>query len=227
MSVEADRDHRFYDLSLPISGRLPVWPGDPPVRVILSSSLDRGDPANVSRLDLGSHTGTHIDAPLHFEAGGAPVDRLPLAVLIGPARLVSLDVDEKITRADLEGVDLRGVSRLLFKTKNCLQWKSSIAEAASGSRAAFHENYIYLSEDAAEYLVDRGIRLVGVDYLSVESFHNKSFSTHHCLLRAGVVILEGLNPSDVPPGDYELIALPLRLEGGDGAPARVILRARD
>lgn len=191
-----------------------MWPGDPPVRVLLSSSLAKGDPANVSRLDLGSHTGTHIDAPLHFEPGGAPVDSLPLDVLIGPARLVELGVAEKISASDLSVLDWTGVTRVLFKTRNCRLW---------GGRS-FREDYVYLAEDAARFLVGRGVRLVGVDYLSVESYRDKSFSTHHVLLRAGVVILEGLNPSDVLPGDYELIALPLRIAGGDGAPARVILR---
>lgn len=204
----------YYDLSLPVSPDLPVWPGDPPVRVLLSSSLAKGDPANVSRLDLGSHTGTHIDAPLHFEPGGAPVDSLPLDVLIGPARLVELGVAEKISASDLSVLDWTGVTRVLFKTRNCRLW---------GGRS-FREDYVYLAEDAARFLVGRGVRLVGVDYLSVESYRDKSFSTHHVLLRAGVVILEGLNPSDVLPGDYELIALPLRIAGGDGAPARVILR---
>lgn len=208
----------YHDLSLPLSARLPVWPGDPPVSVIRSSSLDRGDPSNVSRLDLGSHTGTHVDAPLHFEPGGAPVDRLPLDVLIGPARLVEMDSNEKISGKDVEGLDLRGVTRLIFKTKNCRFWSDP------GIFSTFRTDYIYLAEDAARRLVEKGMRLVGVDYLSVESFSNKSFSTHHALLRAGVVILEGLNPSAVPPGDYDLIALPMRIEGGDGAPARVILK---
>jgi len=215
---------RYYDLTLPISGRLPVWPGDPPVSVIRVSSLDRGDAANVSRLDIGSHTGTHVDAPLHFEPGGAPVDRLPLDVLLGPARLVELDVREKISKSDIESLDLSGVTRVLFKTRNCRRWQD-LADAASESPCPFDETYVYLDEPAAGLLVDRGVRLVGVDYLSVESYRNPAFSTHHRLLRAGVVILEGLNPLSVPPGDYELIAAPLRIEGGDGAPARVILKS--
>lgn len=218
------RAFNYYDLSLPLSSRLPVWPGDPPVSVIRTSSLDRGDAANVSRLDMGSHTGTHIDAPLHFEPGAAPVDRLPLEILMGPARLVELPVEKKISRADLERLDLTGVVRLLFKTKNSRLWKEAV-EGASPKASKFYKDYIYLAEDAAAYLVDIGVRLVGVDYLSVESFTEKTFATHHRLLRAGVVILEGLNPSAVPPGDYELIALPLRIEGGDGAPSRVILRS--
>ena len=207
---------RTYDLTLPISARLPVWPGDPPVSVVRTASLDRGDAANVSRLDLGSHTGTHIDAPLHFECGGISVDDLPLDVLIGPARLVEMSVQESITRPSLEAVDLTGVTRLLFKTRNCRMWRES---------PGFREDYVYLDEPASEYLVERGVRLVGVDYLSVESFANRSFSTHHRLLQAGVVILEGLDPSSVPPGDYDLIALPLRIEGCDGSPARVLLKS--
>ena len=163
---------------------------------------------------MGSHTGTHVDAPLHFEPGGAPVDALPLDILIGPARLVELDVAEKISRSDIDRLDLRGVIRILFKTRNCRMWKDG----------EFHKDYVYIARDAAARIVELGVRLVGVDYLSVESFSDKSFSTHHTLLRAGVVILEGLNPSAVPPGDYDLIALPLRLEGCDGAPARVVLK---
>lgn len=209
----------FYDLTVPISGDLPVWPGDPRVIVEPTSRISRGDTTNMTRLDMGSHTGTHIDAPLHFEPDGSTVDRLPLDVLIGRARLVELDVKEKIARRDLEALDLSGVTRLLFRTANTLLWRLP----ASG-RSTFRKDYIYVAPDAADYIVEHGIRLVGVDYLSVEKYGGPDHATHHRLLRAGVVVLEGIDPHGVPPGDYDLIALPLRVEGCDGAPTRVILQ---
>ena len=197
----------MFDVSVPIHPEMVVWEGDPKVSVEQAASLEAGDPANVTRLELGSHTGTHVDAPLHFLPGGDGVDRLPLDALIGPALVLDLTAVER----DVEAGDLDfpvGTERLLLKTPNSQLWE----------RNEFAVEHVALAPDAARLLVDRGVRLVGVDYLSVGSPE-----THRILLAAGVVPLEGLDLRRVDPGAYRLVALPLRLEGLDGAPARVVL----
>lgn len=210
----------LYDVSLPISDELPVWPGDPGISMTLSSSLARGGTANVTRLTMGVHTGTHIDAPYHFEPGGISIDRVSLDVLMGPCRVFDLTgVEESIGRADLEKRDFNNAVRILLKTRNSEWW-------ARGEKT-FQKQFIHLREDGAGFLLERGIKLVGVDYLSVERFKSPDHAIHHALLRREVVILEGLNLSDVPAGDYELLALPIKLKGADGAPTRVVLRTRD
>ncbi len=210
----------LYDVSLPISEELPIWPGDPGISMTLSSSLARGDAANVTRLTMGVHTGTHIDAPCHFEPDGVSIDRVSLDVLMGPCRVFSLTgIEESIGRSDLEKLDFVDVLRVLFKTRNSEWWARGEEE--------FQKQFIHLREDGARWLLERGVKLVGVDYLSVERFKSSNHATHHALLRRGVVIVEGLNLSAVPAGDYELFALPIKLRGADGAPTRVVLRTRD
>lgn len=205
----------IYDISLPISELLTVWPGDPPVHITQSSHLDRGDAATVSQLDISSHSGTHVDAPAHFIAGGSGVDALDLRVLVGMALVVHAPQVGTLTAEALEGLDIPpGTERLLFRTRNSEHW------AQAGG--AFDEDFVAISEDGARWLVERGIRLVGVDYLSVGPF-SETVPTHHVLLGAGVVAVEGLNLSQVPPGWYQLVCLPLKIAGGDGAPARAIL----
>jgi arylformamidase len=184
-----------------------VWDGDPDVSFEPAASLETGDPANLTRLGLGSHTGTHVDAPLHFLPGGDGVDRLPLDALIGPALVLDLThVEADVRAADLDFP--AGAERLLLKTPNSRLWE----------RDEFAPEHVALEPDAARLLVERGVRLVGVDYLSVGSPE-----THRILLAAGVVPLEGLDLREVEAGAYRLVALPLRLEGVDGAPARVVL----
>ena len=209
---------KFYDVTVLVSEEMPVWPKDPAVALPLAQSIARGDAANVTRIEMGAHTGTHIDAPIHFEPNGCGIDQLPLDVLVGPCRVFDLTaVPGHINRAVLAQCDLRGVTRALFKTRNSQRW-------ARGVRA-FDPNFTAVAADGAAELVARGVKLVGVDYLSVEPFGSKEHPVHHILLRANVVVVEGLNLNDVPAGDYELLALPLKLRGADGAPARVILRA--
>lgn len=205
----------IYDISVPIRERMPVWPGDPGVKISLALSMERGDPVNVTALAMGAHTGTHMDAPFHFLQGRETVDRLDLQVLVGPCRVFEIAAEDEIDVTHLRGLALKGVARALFKTANSSLW---------ASREDFYEDFVYLSPMAAKFLVQMGVRLVGVDYLSVEGFHAQGAPSHLALLGAGVVILEGLNLVDVPPGDYELIALPLKIAGADGAPARAILR---
>jgi arylformamidase len=207
----------IYDVSVPVRSGGVVYPGNPPISITAQQAIAAGAGANVSRVDFGSHTGTHVDAPKHFFDDGAGVDLLPLDVLIGPARLIAFGDDIKSVGAvDLRRHDLTGVTRVLLKTRNS-------AWLASGS-TEFHPDYTYLAPDGAEYLTGLGVRLVGVDYLSVEQFHSGHHRTHRTLLGAGVVIVEGLVLSEPPPGDYELCCLPLRLAGLDGAPARAVLK---
>jgi arylformamidase len=210
----------IYDVSMPVRSGGVVYPGNPPVSITAQQAIAAGAGANVSRVDFGSHTGTHVDAPKHFFDDGAGVDTLPLDLLMGPARLIAFGDDIKSVGAvDLRRLDLAGVTRLLLKTRNST-W------LASGS-SEFHSDYTYLAPDGAEYLVGLGVRLVGVDYLSIEQFHSGHHRTHRTLLGAGVVIVEGLSLAEPGPGDYELCCLPLRLVGLDGAPARAVLMTRD
>jgi arylformamidase len=209
---------RIYDVTVPISARMPVWPGDRRVRVEQVQSISRGDAANVSRLHLNSHTGTHVDAPSHFLPQGLTVDRLPLDLLVGRAIVVDVEPGERlaITPLELASVQLpRDTTRVLIRTRNSLLWEGRVFE--------FERNYVHLSPKAGEWLVRRGIRLVGVDYLSVEALNTEQHQVHHTLLKSGVVIVEGLDLSRVPPGPCQMICMPLKIEDGDGAPARVVV----
>jgi arylformamidase len=197
---------------------MPVWPGDPPVAIEQLSSIAAGDAANVSRLHLGSHTGTHVDAPHHFVKKGQTVDNLPLDLLVGPAIVVEVDPPEGNTIGvwELAGLNLpKNTTRLLLKTRNSHLWEDRIQE--------FERDFVHLAPRTAEWLVGRGVRLVGVDYLSVEAYGTDDHRVHHALLGAGVIIVEGLDLSRVPPGPCHLICLPLKIKDGDGAPARVLV----
>ncbi len=206
---------RLYDITLPISPDLVTWPGDPRVRLERFARIEDGDVANVSRVAMGVHTGTHVDAPLHFVADGRPVDALPLERLIGRAYVVHLPHVDAITAEVLENADIPPrTRRVLFKTRNSDLW----AQGAT----AFREDYVALTVDGAEWLVQRGVRLVGVDYLSVAPYHDP-VPTHRALLQADVVVVEGLNLSAVEQGRYTLYCLPLKFQGADGAPARAVL----
>lgn len=209
---------RIHDISLPIRSGGLVYPGNPAIVIEAQQAIARGAGANVSRVDFGSHTGTHVDAPKHFFDDAAGVDTLALDVLMGPARVLAFaEAVTSIGEPELSVHDLDGVSRLLLKTRNS-------AWLARGD-SAFHPEYTYLAPDGAAYLAQLGMRLVGIDYLSIEQFHSGHHRTHRTLLERGIVIVEGLMLEDVPAGEYELRCLPLRLEGGDGAPARAVLIA--
>ena len=195
---------------------MPVWPGDPGIVLEQESSLAAGDPYNLSRLSCGVHTGTHIDAPLHFIQGGKAVDELPLEALVGPARVIHLlDVDE-VTPQELEQANLPlDTRRLLLRTRNSELWRRR--------DTAFRTDFVALTQEAAIWIVSHGIRLIGMDYLSVQRYSDAEPITHRILLEAGVVIVEGLDLAQVPAGEFHLVCLPLRLEGAEGAPARAIL----
>ena len=205
---------KIYDISLTIYPGMLGWPGQPKLAMDTVKSIAQGDSSNVSLLHIGTHTSTHVDAFCHFIPGAIGVDSISPEVLIGLARLFQLPEIPHIDRNFLEGLELKGVERLLFGTSNSALLKQS----------QFVEDYIFISEDAASYLVDMGIKLVGVDYLSIDQYQNMARPAHHVLLGAGVVIVEGLDMTGVPPGDYELICLPLKIKDGNGAPARVFLR---
>lgn len=209
---------KVYDVTVPLSNEVPVYPGDPPVEIRRTLNLDAGDVANVSRLSCGSHVATHVDPPLHFVAGARSLDALSLDVLIGTARVVDVGEVDAIDSQVLAGLDLDGATRVLFKTRNSRLWTGE---------HEFDRDFVYIAADAARDLVARGVRLVGIDYLSVEKFNFDKPETHLALLENDVVIVEGLDLHEVPPGDYELICLPIKIKDGDGGPARVILRSID
>jgi len=207
---------KIWDISLTISPNLPTWPGDPKAVIERVSAITDGANANVSRMDMGVHTGTHVDAPLHFIDGSSAVEAMNLEVLIGPARVVQVADDVNvIDREVLEKLELpAGTTRVLFKTRNSKYWASQVGE--------FQTDFVGIDESGSKYLVEKGVRLVGVDYLSVAPF-KQSRPTHQILLGANMVIVEGLDLSAVQPGEYQLICLPLKIEGSDGAPARAVL----
>jgi arylformamidase len=213
----------IYDISVPISpGETPTYPGDPGIEVGAWSAIARGDPANVSVLHFGAHTGTHVDAPAHFIEGAPGIGSLPLDVLVGPARVVEIPADAAaVDESHVRPGWLQGATRVLFKTRNSAFWEDP--------RGRFREDFAYVEPAAARALVAAGVRLVGFDYLSVEKFGSEGFETHLALLSAGVVIVEGLDLRAVGAGLYELCCLPLKVAAGsgDGAPARAVLRTLD
>lgn len=205
----------IYDISMPLKEGMPVYAGNPPFKRVETHYLGKdGSPVNQSRLELGAHCGTHIDAPRHFEKDGYPMGGVPLDSLVGPARVVHFAKRECIDLPDLVNLDWQGVTRILFRTRNSDHW-------AEGG--AFDPNFVYLTGEGARFLVERQIRLVGIDSLGIEQFSSKDHPAHHALLQAGVTILEGLYMVDVPPGDYTLFCGPLRIDGAEGAPARALL----
>lgn len=206
----------IYDISLTISPSLPTWPGDPGLVLEQFESMDKGAHANVTSISSSLHLGTHVDAPHHFLNDGRTVEGLPLDVLTGPCYVVQLpDGIDAITEDVLARTEINSdMKRILFGTSNSHQW--------ARGESKFREDFVAITEDGAEWLVERGVQLVGVDYLSVAPFGD-SEPTHNVLLKAGVVIVEGLNLSNVVRGFYTLYCLPLKIAGADGAPARAIL----
>jgi len=209
----------IYDVSVPIVNGMPVWPSDPPLKLTSQGHLsrDKTHTVQVTRIEMGSHTGTHIDAPFHFVEGGRRLEEIPIAELVGPASVVQIPGVPAITRKHLESLTWIDVQRVLFKTDNSEHWNDG----------SFFEKFVYLEPDAAEFLVQQGVRLVGIDYLSIDPYKSEKHPTHFVLLPRNVIIIEGLNLSHVAPGRYQMVALPLNLQSGDGAPARVILISND
>lgn len=207
---------KIYDISLTVTPALPVWPGDPTIVRERVTRMEDGKHNNVSRMAMGVHVGTHVDAPYHFIADGKTIESLKLDVLVGPTEVIELPwVEDQITAADLERAGFSGgVERLLLKTRNTEYWEKP--------DLPFQEDFVSLAPDGAALLVKRGVKLIGIDYFSIAPF-NDSVPTHRELLGAEVVVLEGINLSAVPAGRYQLYCLPMKLGGSDGAPARAIL----
>jgi len=211
---------KFWDISVPIRKEMPVWPGDPKVVIERISKIEEGANANVSRLDAGCHTGTHVDAPFHFLPGAPTIESLPLDSLIGPAQVVRIPDDISIISREIVlscGIQ-SGAERVLFKTYNSAFW--------SKYKSQFRTEFAGIDESGAQELVAMDVKLVGMDYLSVSPFR-KSRPTHEVFLKSSVVLLERLDLSDVDPGSYQLVCLPLKIEGSDGAPARAVLTRED
>lgn len=205
----------IYDVTVPISNAMPVWPGDPPVQLSKKSheSRDNTHTVRLTAIEMGSHTGTHMDAPFHMIDGGKRLSDFPLETLIGKVTVFEIPSARSIGRAQLGGFDWTGVERVLLKTENSRHWNDG----------KFYEEFVYLEPDGAEFLVERGVRLVGIDYLSIDKFRSESHPSHFVLLKKNILIIEGLNLSAVPQGNYTIFALPLNLQDADGAPTRVVL----
>jgi len=206
----------WIDVSVALHSGMVHWPDNPPVRIERMLDLEHGDAANVSRISMGSHTGTHMAAPLPFVREGKSLDEMPLDATIGRARVIEVGDPDSVKPADLHSHEIRSGERILFKTRNsALSWPSR----------AFIEDFVYVSQEAARYLAARNVRTIGIDYLSVGGFREDGVETHRALLEAGIWVVEGLDLSEVEPGEYELVCLPVKVRGSDGAPARAILRA--
>ena len=202
------------DVSVPLDAQLATYPNNTPFSLEAIKRIARGDSSNVSTLHMSAHTGTHVDAPRHFFDEGTGTEALPLDLLVGRARVIEVASRAGIAAQDLQSLDLSEDIRLLIKTHNSKLWESS----------EFHPDYVGVTESGARHLVQCGIKVVGVDYLSVEQFRTPGAPAHHALLGAGTIVIEGLDLRGVEPGIYDMFCLPLRIVGSDGAPARVVLR---
>jgi arylformamidase len=206
----------WIDVSVPVRNGMVHWPGDPAYHFQHLHDQKKGDLCTLSRVSMGVHTGTHMDAPRHFLEDAATIDEMPLDATVGPVRVIQICDKQAIRREELMQSPIGSNERVLFKTANSdTLW----------TKDDFDENFVFIARDGAEYLVERGTRMVGVDYLSVGGFHEDNIETHVTLLGAGIWVIEGLNLSGVEPGLYEMICLPLKLMGAEGAPARAILRS--
>lgn len=205
---------RIIDISVPLYSGMVFYPGDKEPSIEPGKQIANGDTANLSEIRLGSHSGTHVDAPHHFIDGEGKVDQMSLQSLVGPARVLDLTATkDSISGEDLRSAGIEGAERILLKTRNSELWRSPV----------FEKWYVSLANGGADYLVEKGIRLVGIDYLSIEEFHSETCYVHRRLLKAGIIILEGIDLSVAGPGDYQLVCLPLKIRDGDGAPARAVL----
>jgi arylformamidase len=205
----------WIDISVSLRDGMVNWPGDPPVRINRILDVERGDSHTLSAISMGSHSGTHIDAPLHFIKSGKGISDMPVDVAVGRARVLEIEDAVSMKPAELVPFGIRRGERILFKTRNSELWRSD----------RFVEDFVFLTDEAADFLAARRVKVVGVDYLSVGAFKGGGHA-HRALLGAGVWIIEGLDLSQVSPGGYDLICLPLKLDRGDGAPARAIVRRR-
>ncbi len=214
-AAQSRRATGWIDISVPLKSGMVHWPSDPPVRIDRVKALERGDHSTLSRLAMSAHAGTHVDAPLHFIRGAQGLEAMPLAATIGPARVLEIRNPRVVEPEELSRHRIRRGERILLKTRNSTRcWTTD----------AFVQDFVSLSLDAARLFASAGVRVVGIDYLSVGPYQGDGAAIHRTLLGAGVWIIEGLNLASVVPGRYTLICLPLKIPQGDGAPARAILR---
>ena len=207
--------HPWIDVSVSLHDGMVHWPDNPPVKIARMLDMNRGDVCNVSTISMGSHTGTHMDAPVHFIKAGRGIDEMPFEATMGLARVIEIQDHESIKPDELRPHAIQRGERILFKTQNSPRcWQTD----------QFIEDFVYISQEAARYLAELGVQTVGVDYLSVGGYKKDGPQTHQALLGAGIWVIEGLNLAQVEPGSYELLCLPLKIAGGDGAPARALLR---
>jgi arylformamidase len=212
MPTEQQSPRRVWDVSVPNRPDMHFYPGDPTLEQTQIRAIKRGDAANLTHLSLGAHTGTHVDAPAHFIDGAATLEHVPLDCMVGPAQVLDLRGRAAIDAAALADAAITA-DILLFRTDNSERW----------AKPGFQKDFVYLTRDAAEILVARGVKTIGWDYLSIEQFGSQTFEVHKLLLGRGILIIEGLDLREIAPGAYQLACLPLKLEGVDGAPARAVL----
>lgn len=204
----------YYDISVPLSNTMHNWPTNDPIEIEIAKTMEEGASSNVTNIQINSHTGTHVDAPHHMLPGTATIDQVPIDQLIGPVQVIQIGDPEKITGLEIKQKINPGAERVIFKTNNSDRW----------SEDKFFDDYIYLTTDGAEVLIENKVKSVGIDYLSIDRFGDNVHLPHKKLLSSNAIILEGLNLLGVPAGDYQQICLPLKIRGADGAPARVILK---
>jgi len=206
----------WIDISIPLKDKMIHWPTDPVPRIERLKDRDKGDPVSLMELQIIDHVGTHVDAPLHFIPGGKTIDKMPVNATMGRARVLEIKNPKAITLEELEPHNLRRGERILFKTRNSSLYKTG----------EFTEDYVYFATEVAQYMADKGLKAVGLDYISIGTPQNRDSirDTHSILLENGVYIIEGINLEKVKPGRYDLICLPLLLDRGDAGPARAIVR---
>jgi len=209
-------DNRWIDLSLTLKSNMVHWPTDPPFSIERVRDMDKGDIVNLSKIMMGAHSGTHVDAPVHFIKGAKGVDRLLFDSLIGTARIIGIADADTIKEKELAGSGIKKGERILLRTRNSLNKLLH--------KNTFTEDFVYMEKDAAEFLVSRGIKTLGVDYLSVGGYKKNGPDVHKLLLGAGILIIEGLDLTEALPGNYDMVCLPMKILDSDGAPARVILK---
>jgi arylformamidase len=208
----------WLDISVPVYSGMVNWPSDPPVKISRHKDMNLGAGNNLSVLSMSAHTGTHMDAPLHFIKDGEGIDTVPLDAVMGPCRVIEIKAQDAVWPDDLRPYRIRKGERILLKTRNSTRsWKTE----------QFDTQFVYIPKETSQYLVDRGVRTLGVDYLSVGGYKKDGSETHRILLGARIWIIEGLNLAKIKPGRYDLLCLPLKLRGLDGAPARALLRLRE
>ncbi len=203
----------LYDATLVIHEGMLTFPGDPPFSIETVFDCRKGDPFNLALMKVGTHLGTHVDPPAHYVEGGATVDEIPLEVMVGPGVILDMQGRQSVDRQALEESWIGDYPRILLKTDNSPKLLES----------GFRTDYVSLTEDGARFLVTKGVKLVGIDYLSIEKYMHPGAPVHHILISAGILIVEGLSLSDAPPGPCRIYCLPMKIKGGDGAPARVLI----